>query len=506
MKKSVIIVGAGIAGLSAGCYARMNGFKTNIFEMHKIPGGLCTAWHKKGYSFDISMHMLTGSLTGPYHRMWEELGVTDKFDFYYHDDGGLIEGMGKKLILSTDRKQLEEDMIAISPADTKMIKEFTSILFGPDLMKTASLDPPEFIGFLDKLKSIQAMIPMYPLFWKYGKMTIQQFAAGFHDPFLQHAVRFFVDSPGWPMPGFPMVALLGFIKNGINQAGAPLGGSKKVAFHIADLFRNLGGHISYNSKVSGLVIENNQVRGIKLRDGSEHYADYVIWAADGHYLIYDLLGGRYVNEKIARMFERWTPVKPIVHVMMGVNHDFSSEPHKMIIEMEKPIQIGNRTHNWMSVINHSFDKSMAPVGKSELEVWFDTEYEYWEQLANNRKEYYAEKKRIAYHVIDLMEKRYPGFTSWIEIADVPTPVTYNRYTGNWKGSPDGWYITVDNLDSMDEPLRGLPGLEDLYTIGQWTQPFTGTIMAALSGRQMIQLLCRKDAKTFVSKHMTEYVA
>jgi hypothetical protein len=59
---------------------------------------------------------------------------------------------------------------------------------------------------------------------------------------------------------------------------------------------------------------------------------------------------------------------------------------------------------------------------------------------------------------------------------------------------------------MDEPLRGLPGLEDLYTIDQWTQPFTGTIMAALSGRQMIQLLCRKDAKTFVSKHMTEYVA
>ena len=37
MEKSVVIVGAGIAGLSAGCYARMNGYKTTILEMHNIP-------------------------------------------------------------------------------------------------------------------------------------------------------------------------------------------------------------------------------------------------------------------------------------------------------------------------------------------------------------------------------------------------------------------------------------------------------------------------------------
>jgi phytoene dehydrogenase-like protein len=58
MEKSIIIVGAGMAGLSTGCFAQMNGYKTTIFEMHNIPGGLCTAWKRKGYKFDISMHML----------------------------------------------------------------------------------------------------------------------------------------------------------------------------------------------------------------------------------------------------------------------------------------------------------------------------------------------------------------------------------------------------------------------------------------------------------------
>jgi phytoene dehydrogenase-like protein len=74
MEKSVIIVGAGMAGLSAGCYARMNGYKARIYEMHTIAGGLCTAWKKRGYTFDISMHMLTGSVSGPFHKMWKELG------------------------------------------------------------------------------------------------------------------------------------------------------------------------------------------------------------------------------------------------------------------------------------------------------------------------------------------------------------------------------------------------------------------------------------------------
>lgn len=52
--RSVIIIGAGIAGLSAGCYGQMNGYNTKIFEMHSIPGGLCTSWKRKSYTFTKS--------------------------------------------------------------------------------------------------------------------------------------------------------------------------------------------------------------------------------------------------------------------------------------------------------------------------------------------------------------------------------------------------------------------------------------------------------------------
>ncbi len=62
-EKSIIIIGGGIAGLSAGCYGQMNGFRTRIFEMHKKPGGLCTCWKRQGYVVNGCVHWLVG--TGP---------------------------------------------------------------------------------------------------------------------------------------------------------------------------------------------------------------------------------------------------------------------------------------------------------------------------------------------------------------------------------------------------------------------------------------------------------
>jgi phytoene dehydrogenase-like protein len=57
----LIIIGAGIAGLATGCYARMNGYDVEIFEMHTQPGGMCTSWMRKGYTFDYCIHNLSGT-------------------------------------------------------------------------------------------------------------------------------------------------------------------------------------------------------------------------------------------------------------------------------------------------------------------------------------------------------------------------------------------------------------------------------------------------------------
>ena len=80
--KSMIIIGAGVAGLSTGCYARMNGYKTHIFELHSVPGGLCTAWQRQGYTIDGCIQWLAGcQQNAPFHSICQELGILKKNRF-----------------------------------------------------------------------------------------------------------------------------------------------------------------------------------------------------------------------------------------------------------------------------------------------------------------------------------------------------------------------------------------------------------------------------------------
>ena len=78
-EKSIIVIGAGIAGLSAGCYGRMSDYRVEIFEQDTRPGGLCTSWERNGYTINGGLAFLGGS--GPQVKMsqiWEELGVIPK--------------------------------------------------------------------------------------------------------------------------------------------------------------------------------------------------------------------------------------------------------------------------------------------------------------------------------------------------------------------------------------------------------------------------------------------
>ena len=98
----VVVIGAGIAGLSAGIYAARTGFDVTILEQHNISGGLSTSWSRKGYYFEGGMHWLTGSSEKmPLHRIWLETGALQENNPIENRDPlyNLIDENGKVLSL-----------------------------------------------------------------------------------------------------------------------------------------------------------------------------------------------------------------------------------------------------------------------------------------------------------------------------------------------------------------------------------------------------------------------
>ena len=126
----------------------------------------------------------------------------------------------------------------------------------------------------------------------------------------------------------------------------------------------------------------------------------------------------------------------------------------------------------------------------------NTEWEYWDELYKDTARYKAEKERLANELLAILDKRYPGLSDQVEMTDVATPMTWVRYTGNWKGSYEGWMeISLGFGKRMDKTL---PGLDGFYMVGQWVEPGGGLPPAAQSGRNVIQIMCKRDRKPFLT--------
>ncbi|MFW6148002.1 MAG: phytoene desaturase family protein [Thermodesulfobacteriota bacterium] len=497
----VIIIGAGVSGLCAGSYLQMNGYDTEIFELHDIPGGLCTAWDRKGYTFDFCIHWLMGSSPSmPLYALWNELIDMEKLAFVDHDIFFQIEDReGTPLRIFTDVEKLEQEMKSAAPEDNDLIEEFIGgirkFLPFPMPVKKAR----EVMNAFDWLKMMVKIVPYLRSFHKWERMSAEEFASRCKNPLLKKAIleMFMPESSVF----FLLITLASMHKK---AAGYPIGGSRNFAKLIENRYVALGGKIHYKSRVAKIIVQDDCAQGIQLESGDTHMADIVISAADGHSTIYKMLGGRYVNDKLRDYYSGESDTlklfPSLVFVSLGVARTFDSEPHALSFPLKKPLVVDDSmTYNFLPVRIFNFDPTFAPEGKTPITVMLGTyNHEFWAGLRQKDNEHYKqEKERIAAQVIDALEERFGNIKSNIEVIDVSTPASIIRYTNNWKGSFEGWQPNPGTL--MLRMDKTLPGLRNCYMIGQWVEPGGGLPPAILSGRNVTQIICKKEGRKFTTQ-------
>ncbi len=498
MDKTLIIIGAGIAGLSAGCYAQMNGYRSKIFEMHNLPGGLCTAWERKDYVFDGCIHYLFGSGEGqPFHHMWQELGAVQGRQFVHHDEFMRITGPdGKTLIVYCNPDRLEDHMKSLAPGDGKLIEAFCNGVrtFTRFDMSALQQNPKALMSGLDWAKLGIKMMPFAKPLAQWGMLSAQAFAERFADPFMRRAVpQMFAWSS---IPSMVGMSLLAYMHN--HNAGYPIGASLEFARAIEKRYKDLGGEIYYNAQIERILVENGRAVGVRLYNNEEYRAGRVISASDAHNTIFELLGGRYANRRIKKLYDGHLPVHSQLQVSLGVNRDFSDEPHWVTYLLDQPVKIAGEDRFEVGVKHYCFDPTVAPPGKSAVILMLTTPYAYWQRIYG-RRIYQVEQLQEVDILIDQLEKLYPGLKADVEYTDVATPLSYERYTGNWQGSSCGWLLTRDTMMMMLSGMRKtLPGLGNFYMTGQWVEPGGSVPVVAASGRNTIHVICAEDGQPFVT--------
>ncbi|MDD5168259.1 MAG: NAD(P)/FAD-dependent oxidoreductase [Syntrophales bacterium] len=491
--KSIIIIGSGMGGLAAGVYGQLNGYQTQIFEMHTLPGGQCTSWERKGYTFDACIHHLFGCHPGGrVYSLWHELGAMPRELVRTQECVSVLSADGKLFNDFYDLEKLEHHLTQLSPADSASASEYIKAVrqfSGSDFMGAVMLG-----NAADAIKAVPAVIPAL----KWFKPTMRQFALRFHDPFLRKAFELLVYSN--PDVSFFFHAVRHALAlNGDIQW--PAGGSLEFARSIEKRYLELGGQIFYRQKVETILVKNDRAVGIRLDDGTEHRADIVISNADGRKTIINMLGGKYTSPLISA-YNADPPDESTmaVQVFLGVNRDLSREPSALIMLLDKPVTIAGHEHESLELQIYGFDPSMAPSGKGTIKVELTSKYSFWQKLHADIQAYKAEKSTVAEQVIEILENHFKGIGSQIEVTDVATLITWERFMGGthgWPAFPNKKAALLPSLLGTGQTMT-LPGLSNFYLTGQWVTAVGALFANAQSGKKAIQAICRKDGRKFIT--------
>ena len=253
----VVVIGAVIAGLSAGIYAARAGFDVTILEQHNIPGGLSTSWSRKGYYFEGGMHWLTGSSPEmPLNKVWKETGaLKDNNPIELRDPlYNVIDENGKTLSLYRYLPQMEKALIDYAPEDKarikkmcREIKDFTNFhmpvfdIKGCRCKNPVPLHPGEFIKMLPSVLRVPGLM----------KTSYEEYVARFKNKNLRHLLNSVI---GYRYNALSFIYTLGSFASG--DCGYPAGGSIRMANNMLETYKELGGKILFRTKAENVQVDD----------------------------------------------------------------------------------------------------------------------------------------------------------------------------------------------------------------------------------------------------------
>jgi len=458
-------------------------------------GGQCTSWKRKGYVFEACIHSLNGFKPNTrVNAFWQELGAMpcelvrrNEFISAVHPDGTCFNNY-------FELEKLESHLKKISPQDSPIIDEYIlglkSFLNAGDLLGKTNLG-----NFGDKLSTL----PFFLSNLKYFRYTLGTFGKRFKHPLLRKAFPLL----RYGKPAFPLFGYLAEHSAYIyGEIGWPRGGGLAFAGNIAARYIELGGEIQYRKKVVKILTDQDRACGVELDDGTQYIADFVISNSDGRKTIQNLLEGRYKSKMITRFCEPIPENQEIpsaVMVFLGVNRDLASYPSAMILFLKHPEMIAGQDCEYLHLQLYGFDDSMAPAGKGVIKVEFHGRPTFFSDDNNDPSAYQKKKDKIVGQVITLLEQQFPGLQQDVEAVDITTLRTWERFMGGTLGHNNypRKYASQSDIRQVLDFVLGLnrtftlPGLQNFFFTGQWVTSMGSLFSNALTGKTVVQKICKQ---------------
>lgn len=429
--KKVIIIGAGVTGLSAGIHALLKGHEVIIYEKNNVCGGCCGGWYRQNYYIDNCMHWLTGTNQHTKtFKLWKKLGAIDETSNLYQCDYFFKSTLENESIeLSYDTEKVRNSMIKLSPEDRKEIDRLINTV---NYLVKSNKKENILCNIYNKTNGLSKS------YFRYHKLSLSDLANKFKHPLLK---KVFTDYLPGCYTSLSFIYAYATFASGNGKIYSD--GSLQFSKNMEKKFLSLGGTIHYNCDVSKINIENNKFCSIIINDNIIK-GDILISCIDPFYLFDNLLDSSYMpkalKEKMA--YKNDNPIVSSFQCAFLVNKDNLKFKDTIIFNIPK-IQIGVNYYTRLLLKEYSYLNSKSK--NTVVQAFFIQDmkdYDFWNQLKNsNLKEYNSLKENIGYKLIDYLIEQDHSLNNNITLLDTWTPVTYNTYFNSYYGSYMGFVFT-----------------------------------------------------------------
>ncbi|MBQ3329890.1 MAG: NAD(P)/FAD-dependent oxidoreductase [Ruminococcus sp.] len=478
----IVIIGGGVAGLTAGICALLNGFDAVIYEKHHIAGGNLTGWDRGGYHIDNCVHWLTG--TNPVttqHELWVRTGALGDTAVFQAESLYTYEHGGMSLSLSRDVNRLHADMLALSPRDDREIASFIKAL-------NAAKTIVEVSGKNNNKRcTTPELLASLPILLRYHRMTTHELGQRFAHPVIQGFMECLFPASFGAL-GLLVAAATFCADNG----GIPQGGSLAMAQRMTERFLSLGGVLHCGVCATGIQFSGCRAVSVRTDRGETVRADEVILAVDPAYAFGRLLDKDRMPLPLKKLYEH-PKVSRFSSFHCAFACDLAAPPFcgDRMIEFPEPLRQKLRSR-YLILREYSHEDGFAPDGKSLIQAMHyctEEECRFFIRMRERPAAYRALKEEIAGEIAALITARFPELSGRLRCIDTWTPATYKRFTGADVGSYMGFAFPPKlNPVFMNGRIKGL---ENVTLATQWQQAPGGLPVAAKAGEAAVREIIRR---------------
>jgi phytoene dehydrogenase-like protein len=530
--KQIVIVGAGIAGLTAAAYLVKNKYPVLLLEKNDRSGGLSGTFEKDGFSFDSGPRAFVNS--GIIRPILSDLGI--EWNYLENKISIGIENQLFQVHSMDDLKGYQQILLDLYPESkndipkiihfmrqlseyTKVLYEFDNPSFSPHMRDTNYIFKkliPWLIKFLHANQKLHEYKIPIEVFLK--RLTENQ---SLIDVITQH---FFRGTPTYFALGYFYVYLDYFY---------PRGGTGAIINLLRDKILGAGGEIKLNQRISEVLPSEFRV----IDSGGARYPyDYLIWAADLKTL-YRSINPRGLEPKTHQKIESKKQqvlsskgAESVFIIYLAVNrppayfqehggeHIFFTPSKSGLGEIhrkERERLLEDFDHSskdeildWLDRYIHLNtyeisvpvlrDSTLAPEGQTGVMISCLFDYEIFQKI--DEAGWYDEfKVLVENQICDIISKTiYKGIDQDILFKYSSSPLTIHKICGSSEGAITGWSFekeppVINKLEDIPKSVQ--TPVPNIFQAGQWAYSPAGVPIAMLTGWYAAQKIIRLTKKS-----------